>query len=41
MESIDELLEEWHKTKSISVASEICERLWRAGHEEDEDARTD
>ena len=40
MESIDQLLEEWHETKSISVASEICERLWRAGHEE-EDARRD
>lgn len=37
MESIDQLLEEWHKTKSISVASEICERLWLAGHGEDED----
>lgn len=37
MESIDQLLEEWHETKSISVASEICERLWLAGHEEDKD----
>lgn len=38
MESIDQLLEEWHKTKSISVASEICERLWKMannGGEED------
>lgn len=40
MESIDQLLEEWHKTKSISVASEICERLWQAGHEEDEDGES-
>lgn len=39
MKSIDELLEEWHGTKSISVASEICERLWQAGHEEDGDGR--
>lgn len=39
MESIDQLLEEWHETKNISVANDICERLWRAGHEEDEDGR--
>lgn len=32
MESMDQLLEEWHETKSISVASEICERLWQASN---------
>ncbi len=37
MKSIDELLEEWHETKSISIASEICERLWLAGHEDGKD----
>lgn len=37
MESIDQLLEEWYETKSISVANDICERLWYAGHEEDGD----
>lgn len=40
MKSIDELLEEWHETKSISVASEICERLWQACHEEGEDGKS-
>lgn len=36
MDSIDEMLEEWHETKSISVANDICGRLWQAGHEEEE-----
>lgn len=40
MESIDQLLEEWHETKSVSVANDICERLWRAGYEEDGDGES-
>lgn len=28
--NIAQLVEEWHKTKSISVATEVCERLWRS-----------
>lgn len=35
LDSIDELLEEWHETKSISVANDICDRLWQAGHGEE------
>lgn len=34
MKSIDELLEEWHETKSLATANEICQRLWEAGHGE-------
>lgn len=38
MKSIDELLAEWHETRNIGTASEICERLWKMannGGEED------
>lgn len=36
--SIDDLLDEWHKTKNIGTAHDICERLWRMAHNgEDED----
>ena len=38
MKSIDDLLEEWHQTKSIAVANDICERLWKmANNGEDEE----
>lgn len=39
MKSIDELLEEWHRTKNIRIANEVCERLWMMANngEEDED----
>lgn len=29
---IQELVEEWHETKSISTATEVCERIWEAIH---------
>lgn len=29
MNDIDEMLTEWHETKSISVATDICEQLWK------------
>lgn len=29
MNDIDKMLTEWHETKSISVATDICEKLWQ------------
>ena len=40
MKSIDEMLEEWHETRNIGTANDICERLWKmANNGEDEDDR--
>lgn len=37
MKSVQELVEKWHKTKSIATATEVCERIWEAIADKDEE----
>lgn len=30
MKSVIDLVSEWHKTKSISIANEVCGIIWEA-----------
>lgn len=41
MDNLIEMLNEWHETKSISIANDICEGLWKEMEEFEDESELD
>lgn len=41
MRDLTQMLHEWHETKSIALANDICEELWEEMETFEDDAQLD